>query len=1040
MLAGLAHTMIRPRQRSHQPAGLAAGVVLALSLLLAALPVRAASFCINYSATPDVAALRDFDFCILSPDARVDVAALKRAGHTPYAYLSVVEVAKDAAYRTEVAARKIPLLGKNDIWQGDLADVAQPAWADFVVDTLADSAAQKGFGGFFLDTADSVELLEKKFPQRGPAFRDGLVALIRQLKAKFPQHRIILNRGFPMLARLTGSVDGVLVESLFQKYDFAAKRYVPETKQGTEWLLNNLRTISQAGVPVYVVDYVNPADTRLAETTARRIAAEGFVPFISTVELDGRFLAPVPLKRAVPEPAAPPRQPPVVPAPQPGAVTSFDIQPSRTVPSLPPALPAVAALPAAVPDAPRSTVSASPLPTGEVPRFILTLFGNQARDVEELVRWPIDTSVSQVAQMPLEWLGYEVDYLNVHTQPLPADLDARYAAIMLDRFLQLPRGREGQVADWLIRQQQRGRRVIFFGALPFNDEAVQARVLGAFQISGTGLPVKGVTAVQTRAVSPRMNYEAPVPLTARGFSDMRASAEAEVLYSVTGTGPGGAMVQFDPVFIAPWGGLLLDAYALFRRPSEEELWMVDPFYFFQAALGRAATPVPDTTTRDGVRIFFSHIDGDGFRHRSSVEPGRRSGEVVVDRIVKPYPFPFTVSFIEAETRGLVADQPPGDAELLTRQARAILALPKVEVASHAYTHPFFWDARDRTVKEYARMNLLLAEPLNHTGVDLRREIEGSVRYLERELCPPGKPVKLFLWSGNCRPWPEALRMVRELGIENMNGGGTSISRKQPSLTRVAARSVPWGDELQITAANENENVYRERWAASGTTEAPFYGGFILAQDGFERMEKPRRLKPVNIYFHWYSGDNLASLNALTRLFDWSMKQELHSLAASDYAALVRDARSVRIFRQSDTRWTLVSGGRVRTFRLPQSSPVPDVAASRGVTGWRLRGDGIYVHTDGSPQVELVLSEQPAAHLRLEASTAEIQFSRLAAREAAFTARDIRSCQVTLAGLPARATATITVNGKVSAWPADAGGTLKMELPNEARVEVRLNDQ
>lgn len=1030
MLAGLAHTMIRPRQRSHW----SGGGFIALCLLLSALSIRAATFCINYSATPDAAALRDFDLSILSPAAKVDVGEMKRSGHIPYAYLSVVEVARDATYRNEVAARKIPLLGKNDIWQGDLADVAQPAWADFVVNTLAARAAQQGFGGFFLDTADSVELLEKKFPQRGTAFRDGLLLLIKQLKAKFPQHKIILNRGFPMLARLTGSVDGVLVESVFQKYDFAAKRYVPEAKEGTEWLLNILRTIHKAGLPVYVVDYVDPADKQLAEATARRIAAEGFVPFISTVELDGKFLAPAPVKRAAP-PA--PRSDLTAPAVKPGGVTSFEIQPPRTVPTLPPALPSVASMPETVAQTPPVRVPATPMPTGEVPRHILTLFGNQARDVEELVRWPIDTSVSQVAQMPLEWLGYEMDYLNLNNQPLPENLDPKYAAIMLDRFVEVARGREGQLVDWLITQKTRGRKIIFFGALPFTDEAVQARLLAAFQISGTGQAIRGITELQTRVLSPRMNFEAPVPLTPRGFADVRAPVDAEVLFSATGIGPDGSKVQFDPVFIAPWGGFLLDSYALFRRPSEEQLWMVDPFYFFQTALGQVILPVPDTTTRDGVRIFYSHIDGDGFRHRSSVEPGRRSGEIVMDRIVKPYPFPFTISFIEAEIRGLVVDQPPGDAELLTRQARAVLALPKVEAASHAYTHPFYWNASDRTVKEYARMNLLLAEPLNHTGVDLRREIEGSVRYIERELCPPGKPVKLFLWSGNCRPWPEALRLVRELGIENMNGGGTSISRKQPSLTRVSARSVPWDGELQITASNENENIYRERWAASGSTEAPFFGGFILAQDGFERMEKPRRLKPVNIYFHWYSGDNLASLNALVRLFDWSMKQELHSMTASEYAGIVRDARATRIFRQSETRWTLVSAGRVRTYRLPKSSLVPDLQASRGVTGWRVGGDGIYVHTDGSPRVELVLSEQPAAHLRLEASTGEIQFSRLGAREAAFVVRDIRPCQVTLGGLPARATAIITVNGKSASWQIDANGHLKMELPNEAKVEVRL---
>ncbi len=1019
--------MIFPRQRSRRRASLAAGGVFILWLAVAALSVRATTFCINYSASPDTAALRDFDFSILSPDALVDATELKRLGHRSHAYLSIVEVAKDAPYRVEIVARRIPLLGKNEVWLGDLADVSQPAWTDFVVNTLAARAAQKGFGGFFLDTADSVEPLEKQFPQRGTAFRDGLVTLIKALKAKFPQHPIILNRGFPLLKQLTGSVDGVLAESLFRKYDFKDKRYVAVDPAGTQWLLNSLRTISNAGLPVYVVDYVDAGDAALAEEVARRISGVGFSPFISTVELDGKFLAPRPKSRAVP--LAPKASLAL------GAVNVADIAPPKSVPPLPPLLPPTPAHPPAARAPLELSGNSSPLQPGEVPRFVLTLFGNSDPDVEDLVRWPVDSGVAQVAQMPLEWLGYEVDYLNVHQQELPASLDTRYAAVILDRYLQMPRAKEAALADWLIAQKDRGRKVIFFGALPFTDDALTERVLKAFGCEGTGHAVKGAAGIRARSVAEQLNFEAPLNLTPVGFRDLRAPAGSEVLLSIA-TDDGR---QFDPLFIAPWGGVMLEPYALFRRPDLDELWLVDPFHFFQRALGRVDMPVPDTTTRDGARIFFTHIDGDGFRHASSVEPGRRSGEIIVERIIKKYPFPFTVSFVEAEVRGIVAGQKPGDAELLTRQAREVLALPKVEAASHAYTHPFYWNAGDRTVKEYARANLQLMAPHDRPGaaLDIRREINGSVEYIERELCPPGKRVKIFLWSGNCRPWPEALRLVRELGIENMNGGETAMSRKRPSVTRVSARALPWEGELQITAANENENIYRERWAVSGDTESPFFGGFLLAQDGFERMEAPRRLKPVNIYFHFYSGDNLASLNALTRLFEWASRQELHALTASEYARLVRDARSTRVIRESDTRWTLVNSGAVRTFRLPKSSLAPDLAASRGVTGWRVSGDALYVHTDGSPRVELALSGSPAAHLRLEVSTGEIQFSRLGSREAAFTVRDIRPCSVTLAGLPPRATASITVNGKSTSWQADADGSLKMELPAEAKVELRV---
>ena len=92
-------------------------------------------------------------------------------------------------------------------------------------------------------------------------------------------------------------------------------------------------------------------------------------------------------------------------------------------------------------------------------------------------------------------------------------------------------------------------------------------------------------------------------------------------------------------------------------------------------------------------------------------------------------------------------------------------------------------------------------------MDLDREIGGSIKYIDGRLAPKDKPVKLFLWTGNCRPGLDALRLVREAGIESMNGGDTVISKLTPTITAAAARAVPWGDELQVRAPMQNENVY-----------------------------------------------------------------------------------------------------------------------------------------------------------------------------------------------------------------------------------------
>ena len=45
---------------------------------------------------------------------------------------------------------------------------------------------------------------------------------------------------------------------------------------------------------------------------------------------------------------------------------------------------------------------------------------------------------------------------------------------------------------------------------------------------------------------------------------------------------------------------------------------------------------------------------------------------------------------------------------------------------------------------------------------------------------------------------------------------------------------------------------------------------------------PRRYKPIDIYFHYYAGSKLASLNALKTVFDWSLSQNINPILASDY--------------------------------------------------------------------------------------------------------------------------------------------------------------
>ena len=130
----------------------------------------------------------------------------------------------------------------------------------------------------------------------------------------------------------------------------------------------------------------------------------------------------------------------------------------------------------------------------------------------------------------------------------------------------------------------------------------------------------------------------------------------------------------------------------------------------------------------------------------------------------------------------------------------------------------------------------------------------SVKYINETLLPSGKKVRTFFWTGNCEPTPAAVKLCQELGIDNINGGDSIFDRKNPSYTSLAPLGVEVGGYRQIYAPNSNENIYTNEW------HGPYYG-FKFVLETFGNTESPVRIKPINIYYHYYSGERWAALNA-----------------------------------------------------------------------------------------------------------------------------------------------------------------------------------
>ena len=357
-------------------------------------------------------------------------------------------------------------------------------------------------------------------------------------------------------------------------------------------------------------------------------------------------------------------------------------------------------------------------------------------------------------------------------------------------------------------------------------------------------------------------------------------------------------------------------------------------------------------------------------------------------------------------------------------------MPNIRTASHSYSHPYIWEPKDANPGIYDELSLPMKKEAGYPKIITEREVLGSVEFINKELAPKDKQVELFFWPGNCRPGPHAIGLVRGLGIENLNGGNTIISRLYPGIAGVAPKCMWWDGELQINASNQNEFMY------SNGFNGPFYGGFATVIDTFERTEKPRRLKPVNVYYHFYSATYLSSLRALEKIHRWCLEQKHHSMTALDFVKMTKDSLKTRIYDCGPRHWLLANDGLQRTFRVPACLGRPDLSQCKGVTGWKTEGDQLYIHTLGQPVAELVLVDENAATppaIFLTESSSEIHFRDFASLKAEFSARDLRDGEVVFGGLPPKGVCEVTINGQMSRQTANESGMITLSLPAKADV-------
>lgn len=685
---------------------------------------------------------------------------------------------------------------------------------------------------------------------------------------------------------------------------------------------------------------------------------------------------------------------------------------------------------------PSAEASSSP----DVKRVVLALYSS--RDHAS----PRMSFAHRFLEMPLNHMGYYLRFADIE-QPLPEIGDDVKGVIVW-----LPSGRFVEDGDaylaWLRKAVDGGKKLLIFDDIGLSDayrrkegamdmlNALLAKIGLRDMDSYNSVTYQGGVLYQDPDVvgferdlpESLPPYQETIAIPGIGVSHLKvlASKTPEVIHDLIVTGPAGGYVA--------GGYSLFEGYPLLpikeiqaqqhlpeedrERPDPVQQWYINPFNFLTEALGdREHWPVPDVTTLDGLRIFYSHIDGDGWNNLTQIKKysGRRmlSAEVIRREILEGYSdLPVNVSLIAAEMDpdcyGLRASR---------KVARDIFRLPNVEPSSHTYSHPLFWDFF-RTYDPAKEALILDRYPSRPRGRSLYKLLFGSKDAQARrwegyeetaqtkeeaaqvedfrhrlkqgargELDPLGEYHTPRSYA--CEPFSLDLEMsgavdvVRELSprekrdrirLLQWSGDTSPYPEAIAAAGKAGLLNINGGDSRYdseypsyASVSPIGADVGGQRQIYSSNSNENTYTnlwtdrffGFIYLQTTVKNTEMPLRVQPFNIYYHMFSGEKQASLAALKSNMRFAQRQDLMRLFASDFAEIAQGYYSTRIVAEGQGIWRIADRGKLNTVRLDNATlTTVDFDRSLGVLGQRYYQGSLYVSLDpDAPEPKVAIKKK-----------------------------------------------------------------------------------
>ncbi|HEY7643992.1 MAG TPA: endo alpha-1,4 polygalactosaminidase [Hyphomicrobiales bacterium] len=263
------------------------------ALLVKAMQVKTLRWVVFYGQTADEATLAAYDIVILDPGFTGSIEAVARSGAQLFGYLSLGEIRTTSPFFGRVHADAV--LDESLFSPGTRKiDIRHPSWQSLVLDHLVPEIQAQGFAGLMLDTLDTPPHLEQVDGERYAGMRQAAIDLVRTIRSRWPEMKLIMNRGYALLPELADILDAIIAESLLTRPNPANGNSMWTSEREVAQQLALLTPVKRWwwAPPILSLDYWAPEDTATIEQIYRRERKLGHHPYVATPLLD----------RIVPEP------------------------------------------------------------------------------------------------------------------------------------------------------------------------------------------------------------------------------------------------------------------------------------------------------------------------------------------------------------------------------------------------------------------------------------------------------------------------------------------------------------------------------------------------------------------------------------------------------------------------------------------------------------------------------------------------------------------------------------------------------------------